>query len=82
MKRSLVGMASAAASLVLTAAAPAVSTGDATLDHFRAPPAADAGRMTFDASGGTIYVMRRVWLADPGAVVEQERRGVRPAPPL
>jgi hypothetical protein len=85
-------MASAAASLVLTAAAPAVSTGDATLDvgggqiggvtlslaadpvtidsagYARLPataatqPAADcagtadAGRMTFDASGGTIYV--------------------------
>jgi hypothetical protein len=56
-------MASAAASLVLTEAAPAVSTGGATLDHSRAPVgkskrarAADAGRMTFYASGGTVYV--------------------------
>jgi hypothetical protein len=49
MKRSLVGMASAAAfSQVLIAAAPAVSIGSTHCS--------EAGRITFDTSGGTVYV--------------------------
>jgi hypothetical protein len=62
MKRSLVAMASAAAfSLVLIAAAPAVSTVSTRAGYARLPvadcdEAAEAGRMTFDTSGGTVYV--------------------------
>ena len=54
MKRSLVVASAAALTLVLIAAAPATPIRSAKRRAGRA--AGEAGRLTFDASGGTIYV--------------------------